>query len=57
MRPSAEAQSSAKDRELKRVRVRSIGSVISAHRWVRQRTSHNRSTPQVTDEGLPGKQR
>ena len=26
--------------------------VLSAHRWVRQRTSHNRSTPQVTDHGL-----
>ena len=23
--------------------------VLSAHRWVRQRASHNRRTPQVTD--------
>ena len=26
--------------------------VLSAHRWVRQRMSHNRRTPQVTDHGL-----
>ena len=31
--------------------------VLSAHRLVRQRTFCNRSTPQVTDQGLPGKQR
>ena len=27
--------------------------VLSAHRWVKQRASHNRRTPQVTDHGLP----
>ena len=26
--------------------------VLGAHRWVRQRASHNRRTPQVTDHGL-----
>ena len=26
--------------------------VLSAHRWVRQRASRNRRTPQVTDHGL-----
>ena len=31
--------------------------VLSAHRWVRLRTFYNRSTPQVTDQGLPGKPR
>ena len=52
MRPNAEAQSSARDRTSKRVRVRSIDVYSCAHRWVRQRMFYNRSTPQVTDQGL-----
>ena len=44
MRPSAEVQLST----------RIDWRVLSAHRWVRQRASHNRSSPypQVTDRGL-----
>ena len=52
MRPSADAQSSAQDRESKSAR-QVDWRVLSAHRWVRQRTSHNRSALQVTDQGLP----
>ena len=49
-RPSAGVQSSTRKRERS---VRQVDwRVLSAHRWVRQRASHNRRTPQVTDHGL-----
>ena len=54
MRPSAEVQLSTRKREIERS-VRQVDwRVLSAHRWVRQSTSHNRSSPypQVTDHGL-----
>ena len=54
MRPSAEVQLSTRKREIERC-VRQVDwRVLSAHRWVRQRASHNRSSPypQVTDHGL-----
>ena len=54
MRPSAEVQLSTRKREIERS-VRQVDwRVLSAHRWLRQRTSHNRSSPypQVTDHGL-----
>ena len=52
MRPSAGVQSSTRKRETERS-VRQVDwRVLSAHRRVRQRASHNRRTPQVTDHGL-----
>ena len=52
MRPSAGVQSCTRKREIERS-VRQVDwRVLSAHRWVRQRASHNRRTPQVTDHGL-----
>ena len=54
MRPSAEVQLSTRKREIEKS-VRQVGwRVLSAHRWMRQRASHNRSSPypQVTDHGL-----
>ena len=52
MRPSAEVQLSTRKREIER---QVDWHVLSAHRWVRQRASHNRSSPypQATDHGLP----
>ena len=53
-RPSAEVQLSTRKREIE-WSVRQVDwRVLSAHRWVRQRASHNRSSPypQVTDHGL-----
>ena len=54
MRPSAVVQLSTRQREIERS-VRQVDwRVLSAQRWVRQRASHNRSSPypQVTDHGL-----
>ena len=54
MRPSAEVQLSTRKRDIERS-VRQVDRrVLSAHRWVRQRASNNRSSPypQVTDHGL-----
>ena len=54
MRPSAQVQMSTRKREIERS-VRQVDwRVPSAHRWVRQRASHNSSSPypQVTDHGL-----
>ena len=53
MRPSVEVQLSTRKREIERS-VRQVDwRVLRAHRWVRQRASHNRSSPcpQVTDHG------
>ena len=47
-------QSNTQKQEIERS-VRQVDwRVLSAHRWVRQRASHNRSSPypQVTDHGL-----
>ena len=52
MRRSAEMQASARDRKIEKSASEVDWRVLSAHRCVRQRTSHNRSTPQVTDHGL-----
>ena len=49
MRPSAEVQLSTRKREIERS-VRQVDWRVL--RWVRQRASHNRRTPQVTDHGL-----
>ena len=47
MRPSVEVQLTTRRREIERS-VRHVDShVLSAYRWVRQRASHNRRTPQV----------
>ena len=54
MRPSAEVQLSTPKREIERS-VRQVDwRVLSAHSWVRQRASHNRSSsyPQVTDHAM-----
>ena len=52
MRPSAEVQLSTRKREIERS-VRQVDwRVLSAHRWVGQRASHIRRTPQVTDHGF-----
>ena len=59
MRPSAGVQLSTREREIERS-VRQVDwRVLSAHGWVRQRASHNRSSPypQVTDHGLLGERR
>ena len=47
-----ESQSSTRKRVIEKSG-RQVGwRVLSAQRWVRQRASHNRRTPQVTDHGL-----
>ena len=49
MRPSAEVQLSTQKQEIERS-VRQVDwRAVSAHRWVRQRASHN---SQVTDRGM-----
>ena len=45
---SSRSPESGKSRRVRQVDWR----VLSAHRWVRQRPSHNRRTPQVMDHGL-----
>ena len=50
-RPSAGVQSSTR-RESRRVWRQVDWRVLSAHRWARQRASHNRRTRQVMDHGL-----
>ena len=59
MRPSAEVQLSTRKREIERSVRQVAWRVLSAHRWVRQRASHNRSSPysQVTDLGLPSERK
>ena len=54
MRPSAEVQSSTRKREVEKSVRQDDCRVLSAHRWVRQRASHNRSSPysRVTDHDL-----
>ena len=51
-RPSAGVQSSTRKAENREECASGRLRVLSAHRWVRQRASHNRRTPQVTDHGL-----
>ena len=54
MRPSADVQLNTRKREIEKS-VRQVGwRVQCAHRWMRQRASHDRSSPfpQVTDHGL-----
>ena len=52
MRPSAGVKSSIRKREIEKSGRQVDWRVLSAHRWVRQRASHKRRTPQVTDHGL-----
>ena len=47
-RTGANPETRATERSVRQVDWR----VLSAHRWVRQRASHSRRTPQVTDHGL-----
>ena len=49
--PSAGVPSITRKRDIKKSASQVDWRLLSAHRWVRQRTSHNRRTPQVTDHG------
>ena len=51
-RLSAGVQSSTRKREIEKSGRQVEWRVLSAHRFVRQRASHNRRTPQVTDHSL-----
>ena len=52
MRLSDEVQSSTRKWEIEKSGCEVDWRVLGALGWVRQRASHNRRTPQVTDHGL-----